>query len=68
MVFNSAQLNNFFTQAGQMALTNAQRGALADEGLTDVTDFDEGFDEDTLKEAFKNTRSCLLYTSDAADE
>ena len=40
-----------------MALTNAQRGALADEGLTDVTDFDEGFDEDTLKEAFKNTCS-----------
>ena len=39
-----------------MALTVAQKNALADEGLTNVSDFD-GFDEDTLKEAFKNTRS-----------
>ena len=39
-----------------MALTDVQRNALAAEGLTDVSDFD-GFDEDTLKEAFKNTRA-----------
>ncbi len=39
-----------------MALTNPQKQALASEGLQNVSDFD-GFDEDTLKEAFKNTRS-----------
>ncbi len=38
-----------------MSLTNDQRQALKDEGLGDLDDF-EGFDEDTLKQAFKNVR------------
>ena len=38
-----------------MALSNDQRIALQGEGLVDVADF-EGFDEDTLKQAFKNVR------------
>lgn len=38
-----------------MALSAGQRTALQGEGLVDVADF-EGFDEDTLKQAFKNVR------------
>ena len=55
MNFNAPQTTSFFTQAGQMALSNDQRIALQGEGLVDVADF-EGFDEDTLKQAFKNVR------------
>ena len=55
--FTANQRNQFFTNAAQMALTAAQRNALAAEGLATVEDFEQGFDEETLKEAFKNTRS-----------
>ena len=55
MPFTAGQLTSFFTQAGQMGLTPAQRRGLAAEGLTTVDDFRD-FKKEELLVAFKNLR------------
>ena len=54
--FTQVQLTAFFTNAPQMALTDAQRNRLALEGLVLVDDFID-FKEDQLDEAAKNMRT-----------
>ena len=54
--FTVLQRTNFLMNAPQMALSNAQRAALANEGFVNELDFLD-FDHATLKQSFKNTRS-----------
>ena len=56
MAFNNAQLDNFFLNGPQMALTNVIRARLAQEGLAVIDDFAD-FKEDQLLQAFKNMRT-----------
>ena len=56
--FTQVQLTAFFTNALQMALTNAQRNRLALEGLILVDDF-VNFKEDQLYQAAKNMRTSI---------
>ena len=53
--FTNAQLTTFFTSGNQMGLTQDQRNALMNEGLSNVTDFAD-FKENEIKMALKNVR------------
>jgi hypothetical protein len=56
--FSAAQLDSFFTNGPQMALSPAVRARLASEGLESINDFDD-FKEDQLNQAFKNMRTTI---------
>ena len=58
MTLTAGQRTNFFTAGVQMALSGAQRTALANEGLVTEADFID-FRENELKTAFKNMRSSI---------
>ena len=55
------QLTQFFTSGTQMGLTDIQRRALANEGLSSIDDF-EDFKSEELYIAFKNVRSGIPGT------
>ena len=54
--FTAAQRTQFLTNNPQMALSDDQRTALANEGFITELDFLD-FDHDALKQSFKNTRA-----------
>ena len=58
MTLTALQRTNFFTAGVQMALTGAQRTALASEGLVTEADFID-FKDEEIKTAFKNMRSSI---------
>ena len=58
VAFTDNQLTAFFTNAPQMALSDAVRTGLAQEGLTTVGDFAD-FKSDQLGDAYKNMRTSI---------
>ena len=58
MPFTAAQRTTFFTNNQHMGLTNGQRTALQTEGLVEVDDFQDFYEEE-LKSAFKNCWSSI---------
>jgi hypothetical protein len=58
VAFTNNQLDSFFTNGPQMALTNAMRTRLTQEGLTTVDDFSD-FKAEQLNDAFKNMRTSI---------
>ena len=58
MTLAALQCIHFFTAGVQMALTDAQQTALANEGLVNKADLIE-FKEDELKTAFRNMWSSI---------
>ena len=58
ITFTNGELDSFFTNRPQMALTAPVRARLALEGLATIADFSD-FKEDQLTDAFKNMRTSI---------